>query len=172
MNLLILCTMLSLGAGKEAAEEGALKTMMETFNKHFDAHDAKHLAEMCMMEGSAMDPMGHYAKGRAEVEKLLQSSFDGALKSAHTTLSVDHIQMVKPDVAYMDCTHTATGMMTPDGNTMPESKVHVGVVAVREKGKWMMASIRPHMMMPPPAQGPAAQAPAPARAPTASDTTP
>lgn len=137
-------------AAKTSSDEGAIRELANNFTTAWNKHDPKALAGFWADDGSAINPVGRQAWGKAEIEKLFSDEHTTNMKATTATMNVDKVRFLKPDVAFVDVSMEITGMTDPAGKTMPVSKLHVALVQVKKAKKWWFVDARPYAFLPPP----------------------
>lgn len=152
MNVLLLGLALMTASGPraelEARDVSALQFLTTQVANSFNASDALTAAMQWSNDGTLITPAGEYGEGRANVEKLVQKGLATMLKGTHSTMSVQRILPITADLAFLDVQHVVTGMQRSDGTVMPELKIHVSLVVVREGHQWLILHARPNQMQP------------------------
>ena len=69
----LVCSLVGLGVaiGEDSAREKEVRAVEDAFVAAWNKHDTKALAAGWAPDGDLINPFGRWAKGRAEVEKLL-----------------------------------------------------------------------------------------------------
>jgi uncharacterized protein (TIGR02246 family) len=132
------------------AEMPALHARAMEFKAAWDRNDAKALAALWAPDGDLINPFGRVAKGRAEVEKLLQDEQTTIMKGTTFRMVSESDREIATDVAVSDWDIEITGMKGSDGAALPPFKNHVTVVWKKHEGQWWGAVVRPVVYPPPP----------------------
>jgi uncharacterized protein (TIGR02246 family) len=134
-------------ATPEKSVEDSLRAQFTEFTTAWNNGDAKTVASFWADDGTLIDPVGTQAKGRAEIQKVIEETFP-KMKSSKTELRLESVRKVTPTVVLADCTHEFTNMTMPDGKTVPSMKAHVVALAVKKGGKWWWEDVRPYFFQP------------------------
>jgi uncharacterized protein (TIGR02246 family) len=149
-KLVVTLALLLVAAGKD---EDAIKKIPEDFAAAWGKPDAaKKMAALFAEDGDLVNPVGQEADGRAAVEQLFEKEQGQMFKGSTLVLTVSKVRMIKPDVALAEGTFDLTGVHMPDGKPGQAQKGLYTMIAVKQKGKWMISALRP--MSPPPMPGP------------------
>ncbi len=144
-------------------DDAALKAQFEKLQKAFNATDAKGVAVLFSDDGDVINPVGLYAKGRAEIEKLVMGDFE-RLAGATSTFAITDWRYIGEgkNLVLINGTHEFKG----GKGAMPEGKVLLTTIMAKRAGQWMCIAARPMVPVRPPAD-----APKPVAAPAPSATT-
>lgn len=132
----------------EPKPEEAVKKTIDTFVAAWNKHDSQAMAAVWAEDGDLINPFGEVAKGRAEVERVLQKEHTGPMKDTSFAAAVDAIRFVKPDVAVVDWKTSLDRMRSPDGALLGTHVQRVTVVLKQDKGKWWFWAARPGALEP------------------------
>ncbi|HXN42225.1 MAG TPA: SgcJ/EcaC family oxidoreductase [Myxococcaceae bacterium] len=112
--------------------------------------DAKACAAFWAEEGSLVTPNGSRIDGQGEIEKLLDKDLKGLFKGSTSQCTVQTIQWLKPDAAFVDIEQVVTGLTRPDGGVAREQTIQLAATVVRRSGRWLIADARSFILLPPP----------------------
>ena len=155
----IVCALAAMGTalGANPAAEKEIMAVEDAFAAAWNKDDAKAMAVAWAPDGDLINPFGRWARGRAEVEKLLGEEHSTTMKGSTYAVADMKVRFVSPAVAIVDWEGTITGMHNGDGSVAAPFKHHVAAVFAKKDGKWWIAAARPYAPLPPP---PSATAPA------------
>jgi uncharacterized protein (TIGR02246 family) len=125
------------------AEEDALLKVAEGFVAAFNKGDAKAVGAFFTEDADVVDPEGHTIKGRKTIEDAYTKIFSQA-KGARLFIRIGSVRVAKPDLAFED---GQTEVIYPQGG--PPSAARYSVVYVKQNGKWLIASVREAIAVPP-----------------------
>jgi uncharacterized protein (TIGR02246 family) len=152
---IVLAAGLGLARRSSAAEDESanVRKQCSAFVQAWNSHDAKGMAAIFLEDGDSINPMGHHAKGRADVEKAFAAEHGekGPMRESAVEIKDEPIRFVTPDVAISDADVVLTGAIGPDGKKGPPMNVHVTNVWKKTDGKWSIFASRPYVKPPPPA---------------------
>jgi uncharacterized protein (TIGR02246 family) len=133
---------------------GPFQKRLDQFAEAWGKHDAKAMSQFWTKDGDIINPMGRQAWGQAEIEKLFNDEHTTFMKESTFTVKVDHVRMLKGDLAWVDATVTLTGMKKPDGTAAEPMPHHLSLVMTKKGKEWLSLSARPYVFV----QAPPAQA--------------
>jgi len=122
--------------------DAAIRNLYEQFVSSWNKHDVANMAKMWTIDGDHVEPDGHVAKGRAEVEKLLTAQHQSVFKTSQLKLQIDSIWFITADVALVDGTYEVTGVQDPEGKEIPPRYGRLTSVFLKEGGAWSIAADR------------------------------
>jgi uncharacterized protein (TIGR02246 family) len=138
-------------AGAQTAEgesEAAIRKIIVEMTEGFNSHDGKAASRMYAPDARLVTVRGDVMNGRAEIEKGLSAIFATRAKNAtHSTKDVT-IRMIKPDVAFAYVVNELSGLVTPDGQSLPAHQELSLRVFVRDGGAWQVAAFHNTMIAP------------------------
>jgi len=130
-----------------AEDERTIRNTATEFVNAWNKHDAKQLATCFSPDGDLISPNGHVARGRADVEKLLNEEQSGPFKNSRLNMPQKYLRFLSASLAIadydFDISHTTGG----------DIKGLVTSVLRKEGEKWLIAAARPMV----PAQHPGTQ---------------
>lgn len=149
--LVALCAFSGLAseARAESADRKAFAAMMDKFVAAWNRHDPKALAAQYTEDGALTDPFGG-GKGRAGVEKEFVTLMTGPGKASTTTAEITHFEPIKGNYALVELLQTVTGLVAPDGKTLPPTKFSIGCLASKKGAEWLLRYCHVGMLPPPP----------------------
>ena len=140
-----------IGRGAQTAEsesEAAIRKIIVEMTEGFNSHDGKAASRMYAQDARLVTVRGDVMNGRAEIEKGLSAIFATRAKNAtHSTKDVT-IRMIKPDVAFAYVVNELSGLVTPDGQSLPAHQELSLRVFVRDGGIWQVAAFHNTMIAP------------------------
>lgn len=119
-----------------AQDEEAVYTVIDKFEKAFNAHDAKAIAALYLPDAEIVDEEGNVYLGRAEIEAVFAALFEDSPECKMET-SIESLRFVAGNLALED--GTAIVVHVPDE---PAERTRYTVVHSKQGGQWMMASAR------------------------------
>jgi uncharacterized protein (TIGR02246 family) len=126
----------------KSADEEALRQRAESFVATFNKGDAKGLAEFFTVDADIVDPEGRPVLGRKAIEESYQKLF-GQIKGAKLYIRISAVRIPKPDLAFED------GYTEMVSTQRPPSAARYSVVYTKQDGKWLIASVREAIAVPP-----------------------
>jgi uncharacterized protein (TIGR02246 family) len=122
--------------------EAAIRKLYQQFVALWNKHDAKAMAAMWLEDGDDVEPDGHVAKGRDEIEKLFTQEHASVMKTTQIELNVDSVWFISATVALVDGNYRVTGIVAPDGKQLPPRAGRFSSIFLHERGKWWIAASR------------------------------
>ena len=128
--------------------EAAIRKIIVEMTEGFNSHDGKAASRMYARDARLVTVRGDVMNGRSEIEKGLSAIFATRAKNAtHSTKDVT-IRMIKPDVAFAYVVNELSGLVTPDGQSLPAHQELSLRVFVRDGGAWQVAAFHNTMIAP------------------------
>ena len=119
-----------------AADEAAIRKILDARNAAYNNHDAKALAATYAPDADLVTGTGRVVSGRAEIEKNYLQAFAGVDKNASVKIDSSKVRFLTPDTAILDLDGVTTGRT--DGTI----KSHATWVFVKRNREWMVVAIR------------------------------
>lgn len=142
----VLILMLALnGAGFHNAaqfpnDEEAIKSLMAAATDAFSRHDAKAWAKLCTPDARLVTVRGEFMKGAAEIEKGLAGIFQTRGRNVTLKTLAMTVRFIRPDVALAHVTNELSGLVTPEGQTLPPHRELSIRVVVKDHGVWRITA--------------------------------
>lgn len=127
---------------KPNQEEAAIRAAVEKAESAWNAGDPVAFANSWAENGDFVTITGVMVKGRPALQKHFSQLFSGAFKGSHSSLHVDSIRFLKPDVAVLDAHVEITGRHGPNGNELVPIRGLVTEVIAKQSGNWAFVSYR------------------------------
>ena len=124
------------------AVESEVKAFGDAFAAAWNRHDTKAMAAMWAPDGDLANPVGRWAKGTAEVEKLFADEHATIMKKSTYKNGAMSVRPLSGDMALADWDVEISGEVGPDGKTLPTEKAHVTSLMKKAGGKWWIVSAR------------------------------
>ncbi len=140
----------SAGVGQQQASvDQSLEATLKRFNEAFNRFDAKEVASFWAEDGTVINPVGNYGKGRSGVERVFREDAERVLRGSTSRFTITGARKVGADCVLLDLDDDVQNAKMPDGSTGP-MKLHV-VVLVQKKGEgWQWLDVRPYGFFPKP----------------------
>ena len=132
----------------DVKNEDAIRKLYEQFVAAWNKHDPKGMAAMWVEDGDDVEPDGHMAKGRTDVEKLFTAEHQTVMKSTKLALTIDSVWFIDANLALVDGSYELSGIVAPDGKQLPPRKGRLSSILLQERGRWWVAASR--LMIPVP----------------------
>lgn len=124
-------------------DEKGIRALFEEHYNAWNQHDAKKMADLYASDGDLRTSGNRKGKDHDEIEAIFLDQHSHQMREAHIEGSIDSIQLVKPDVAFVDGESTVTGMQTLEKNKFPRLHHHVVFLLVKRDGQWKILVGRP-----------------------------
>lgn len=134
--------------GQHAQMDASLQKTLDAFSAAFNRLDAKAVASFWAEDGTLLNPMGHYGRGRAGVEKVFAEDARRFLAGATSRFVPKTARPVGNDCLFLDCDHEVHNARMPDGST-GTMILHLCVLAQRKGGEWKWLDARPYAFIRP-----------------------
>jgi uncharacterized protein (TIGR02246 family) len=121
-------------------DEDAIKAVIGGATDAFTRHDATAWVKFCTPDAQLVTVRGESMRGAAEIEKGLTRIFETrGRKVTLKTLNVT-VQFIRPDVALAHVTNELSGLLSPEGQTLPSDQELSMRVLVKNQGTWLMTA--------------------------------
>lgn len=145
--LLVLAVALPAAAKESAAAPPDLEERFRAFEQAFGAQDADKVGAMFAPDGTIINPAGERAEGREQVTALFRKDFERVLKGVKNKLTILHVRMVTPELAFVDIKQELTGGKAMPGRPHPWI-AHAAVLLTKQGGgDWMVLDARPYFFV-------------------------
>jgi uncharacterized protein (TIGR02246 family) len=122
-------------SGEHAADEHAIKAVIQEFLDARDANDAKRVSATLTADADQQQTSGVIRRGRETVVSGSLETQRGT--GGKRTIAIDSVRFVTPDVALADGRYDSVGRV--DGS---DRHMLTSIVLRREGGAWKIAAIR------------------------------
>jgi uncharacterized protein (TIGR02246 family) len=136
----------STGVGEQASVEGSLEATLRRFNEAFNRFDAKEFASFWADDGTLLNPLGHYAEGRAGAERLFREDAMRVFEGARSRLTITGARKIRDDCVLLDIDDDVQNFKMPDGTRSP-MKMHVVILAQKNGEGWQWLDVRPYAFL-------------------------
>ena len=126
-----------------ATEERAIRTLISEWAEAYRNLDAKRLAAHETHAVEVVDRFGQLRlQSATENEKLWSDTFEAiSRKSAPPTVTVDHIEFLRPEVALVQVSwQFSEGILLVDGDRIPPFSEIDTYVVTKTQGVWLVAA--------------------------------
>ena len=121
----------------QAAEEAAIRQLIEQDTLAFNNHDAQAMAAH---NTEYYETWEHTRQDRAAFEKMWAEMFKSQKDIQQKELEVISITFVTPNVAIYKSRYEEISRLDADGEPLPPRKLLGAVVLVKKNGKWMFSA--------------------------------
>jgi uncharacterized protein (TIGR02246 family) len=131
-----------------SGDEDAIRKVIIAMTDGFNRHDAKAAAQMYEPDARFVTVRGEVMNGQPAIEKGLASILGTRAKnSSQRTLDVV-VKLLRPDIALVHVTNELSGLVAPDGQTLPSHQEISLRVFVKESGVWRVAAFQNTLIRP------------------------
>ena len=129
-------------------DEAAIRQLIAEMTEGFNQHDGAAASRMYRTDASLVTVRGEVMEGQAAIEKGLTSIFQTRARNAtHRTIAV-RIRFLRPDVALAYVTNELSGLVAPDGQSLPSHQELSLRVLVKDGDRWQVAAFHNTMVRP------------------------
>lgn len=136
------------GPQSDLENEDAIRKLYAQYTVAWNQHDPKAMAAFWTLDGDYIEPDGHQAKGRADVEKLFTKEQQTVFKDSTLSLTIETVWFITENVALVDGKYDLSGVRDLAGERLPTRKGHLTAVLMREDGPWKVAAGRAMIPVP------------------------
>jgi uncharacterized protein (TIGR02246 family) len=131
-----------------SADEQAIRQVISEMTAGFNAHSGRAASAMYLPNATLTTVRGEVMKGQAEIEKGLDAIFASRARNAsHRTIDAT-VRLIRPDVALAHVTNELSGLVAPDGQSLPAHRELSLRIFVKEGGQWRVAAFHNTMVRP------------------------
>jgi uncharacterized protein (TIGR02246 family) len=138
----------------DSDSEAAIRQIIVEMTDGFNNHDGRAASRMYTQDARLVTVRGDVMSGPAEIEKGLSAIFAARAKNATQRTMDVKIRLVRPDIAFAYVTNELSGLVAPDGRSLPAQQELSLRVFVKDGGLWQVAAFHNTMIAPfaPPAR--------------------
>jgi uncharacterized protein (TIGR02246 family) len=122
-----------------AADEHAIRAVMDRFMDAWNRHNAKAFAAVFAEDADFTNVRGNGASGRAKIEDFHAPMFATIFSKTHQEYTDIKTRLIRPDVASVDVHWKMTGAIDAEGNPRPEREGLLSFVMAKNAGRWEIA---------------------------------
>jgi uncharacterized protein (TIGR02246 family) len=122
------------------SDEDAIKAIMAATTDAFSRHDAKAWVKFCTPDAQLVTVRGESMNGIEEIEKGLTTIFQTRGRTVTLTTLRSAVRFLRPDVALAHVTNELSGLIGPDGRTLPSHQELSIRVLVKDQGVWRITA--------------------------------
>jgi uncharacterized protein (TIGR02246 family) len=136
------------GPKSDLENEAAIRKLYSQYTEAWNRHDPKTMVSFWTLDGDYMEPDGHVAKGKGDVEKLFTQEQQTVFKDSTLALTIETVWFITEDVAMVDGRYDLSGVRDLEGKQLPTRSGHLTAVLMREEGTWKVAAGRAMIPVP------------------------
>ena len=121
-------------------DEDSIRAVTAATTDAFSRHDAKAWVKFCTADAQLVTVRGESMKGIAEIEKGLTTIFETRGRNVSLKTLEVAVRFVRPDVALAHVTNELSGLLTPEGQTLPSHRELSIRVLVKDQGVWRITA--------------------------------
>jgi uncharacterized protein (TIGR02246 family) len=106
----------------------------------FSRHDAKAWAKFCTPDAQLVTVRGESLKGIGEIEKGLTAIFQTRGRNVTLKTLEVSVRFIRADVALAHVTNELSGLVSPEGQTLPPHQELSIRVLVKDQGVWRITA--------------------------------
>jgi uncharacterized protein (TIGR02246 family) len=127
-------------------EVDAIKALMVQTTETFNRHDAKAWARFSTPDAQLVTVRGESMNGINEIEKGLARVFETRARLATLKTLDISVRFIRPDVALAHVTNEMSGLLSPEGQTLPSHRELSIRVLVKDQGVWRITAFHNTML--------------------------
>jgi uncharacterized protein (TIGR02246 family) len=121
-------------------DEDDIKAVIAATTDAFTRHDAHAWVKFCMPDAHLVTVRGESMRGVAEIEKGLTRIFQTRGRNVKLKTSNVAVRFIRPDVALAHVTNELSGLVSPEGQTLPAHQELSIRVFVKNHGTWLITA--------------------------------
>ena len=121
-------------------DEEAIRGIMAATTEAFSRHDATAWARYCTPDAQLVTVRGESMNGVAAIEKGLTTVFETRGRNVRLKTLDVKVRFIRPDVALAHVTNELSGLLSPDGQTLPSHQELSIRVLVKDQGTWRITA--------------------------------
>ena len=149
-NLVVRLVALAVSAATAAAaqtpssvapnDDDAIRAVIAATTEAFSRHDAKAWVKFCTPDAQLVTVRGESMKGIAAIEKGLAGIFQTRGRNVRLNTLDVAVLFIRPDVALAHVTNELSGLLSPEGQTLPAHQELSIRVLVKDQGVWRITA--------------------------------
>jgi uncharacterized protein (TIGR02246 family) len=129
-------------ADSKRADEERLRSLPKIFSDAVNNKDAYALSEIMADDVDYVNVDAALMRGRADVEKHHVAGFSGFLRASIFEVLQISIRFLRPDIAFVHWSWTATGDIGRDGLARPRRYGVMTMVAEKQADDWKVVAVQ------------------------------
>lgn len=121
-------------------DEDSIRAVIAATTDAFSRHDASGWVKFCTPDAQLVTVRGESMKGIAAIEKGLTTIFQTRGRSVRLQTLDVAVRFIRPDVALAHVTNELSGLLGPDGQTLPAHQELSIRVLVKDQGVWRITA--------------------------------
>lgn len=121
-------------------DEEAIRAVIAATTDAFSRHDAKAWVKLCTPDAQLVTVRGESMNGIGEIEKGLATIFQTRGRNVTLKTLGVAVRFIRPDVALAHVTNELSGLVNPDGQTLPSHQELSVRVLVKDQSGWRITA--------------------------------
>ncbi len=121
-----------------AADQQAIRTVMDRLDDAWNRHDATAFAAVFAEDADFTNVLGISASGRSNIDQFHAKVFATVFKNSNLKHTDVKIRFTRTDIAAVDVHWEMTGALDPQGNTRPTRHGLLNFTMVKRDGQWQI----------------------------------
>lgn len=121
-------------------DEDAIRAVIAATTDAFSRRDARTWVTFCTPDAHLVTVRGESMRGAAEIEKGLARIFQTRGRDVSLRTLDVAVRFIRPDVALAHVTNELSGLLGPEGQTLPPHQELSVRVFVRDQGAWRITA--------------------------------
>jgi len=121
-------------------DEDAIRAVIAATTDAFSRHDATAWVTFCTPDAQLVTVRGESMNGVGEIEKGLTTIFQARGRNVTLKTLGVAVRFIRPDVALAHVTNELSGLVTPEGQTLPSHQELSIRVLVKDQGAWRITA--------------------------------
>jgi uncharacterized protein (TIGR02246 family) len=121
-------------------DEDAIKAVIAASTDAFSRHDATAWVKFCTPDAQLVTVRGECMKGVTEIEKGLNTIFQTRGRSVTLKTLGVAVRFIRHDVALAHVNNELSGLVSPEGYTLPSHQELSIRVLVKDQGTWRITA--------------------------------
>jgi uncharacterized protein (TIGR02246 family) len=130
------------------SDEDMIRNVIVMMTEDFNRHDAKAATQMYAPDARFVTVRGEVMDGQPAIEKGMTSIFGTRAKNASLRTVDVAVRFIRPDIALVHVKNELSGLVAPDGQTLPTHQELSLRVFAKESGVWSVAAFHNTMVRP------------------------
>src|SRR5699024_4312930 len=131
-----------------SADEEAIRKVVVAMTEGFNRHDAKEATRMYEPDARFVTVRGEVMNGQPAIENGLASILRSRARNAsQRTLDVA-VRFLRPEIALVHVKNELSGLLAPDGQSLPSHQELSLRVFVKESGTWRVTAFQNTLVRP------------------------
>jgi uncharacterized protein (TIGR02246 family) len=121
-------------------DEEAIRQVADAFLAAWNSHDMRAFGSLYRDDADFVNVFGAYWKGAAEIENAHRALHETVFRSSRLSAPRVQVKSLGDDVATMHMFWDLTGLVAPDGRSLPDRHGILVNVLVRDEAGWKIAT--------------------------------